>query len=249
MKSSRTKVIISLLTQNKKMDVRQLAQECNVSQVTIRKNLDELEEKGLVKRIHGYAQINSTDDINGRLAYHYEEKICLAQKASQLVQDGDTVMIESGSCCALLASILAEAKANLTIITNSAFIANYIRKSNVNINLLGGIYQKDSQCIVGPMLSQQVKNFHVKYFFVGTDGYSKTTGFTNKDQLRAQAVKDMSESCEELIIVTESEKFKQVGTIPMNIKKPTTVVTDSNLDQQTKEELTSKNIQIIQSEG
>lgn len=248
MKANRAAMIITLLTKNKKMDVVQLAKECNVSQVTMRKDLDALESKGLVKRIHGYAQISSTDDINGRLAYHYEEKLCIAQKAAQLINDGDTIMIESGSCCALLANTLAESKKNITIITNSAFIATYIRQSEVKIILLGGIYQKDSQCLVGPMLSQQVKNFHVKYFFAGADGYSKNTGFTNKDQLRAQAVKDMAESCDTFVILTESEKFQQIGTIPMNIEKQTIVVTDQNIDAQKKAELSQQKIQIIQSE-
>lgn len=247
MKTDRTATIISLLVQKQKMDVAELADLCHVSQVTMRKDLDALEERGLVKRVHGYAEISSTDDINGRLAYHYEEKTGIARKAAELVHDGDTVMIESGSCCALLASVLSETRKNITIITNSAFIADYVRKSDVNIVLLGGIYQKDSQCLVGPSILQQIRNFHVRYFFAGTDGYSKTTGFTNRDQLRAQAVRDMSQSCDEFVILTESEKFLQAGTVPMNIAKPTIVITDENLEDSVRKELEGENIQIRES--
>ena len=86
-------------------------------------------------------------------------------------------MIENGSCCALLADTLTATKKDLTIITNSAFIAEYIRgKSNFQINLLGGIYQQDSQVMVGPMILQCVENFFVDRFFIGTDGYSTKTG-------------------------------------------------------------------------
>ena len=230
MKKDRSSKILEILSQEKKVDVVKLAELCKVSQVTMRKDLDEMEEKGLVKRIHGYAEINDTDDMNGRLAYHYEEKMKIAKLAATLVNDGDTIMIENGSCCALVASILSQTKQNLTIITNSAYIADYIRKSNVNIILLGGIYQKDSQSLVGPMIHETCQNFHVKHFFIGTDGYSYRTGFTNKDQLRAQAVKDMADSAERVIIVTESEKFEHVGTVPMNIKdKDCLVITDNHL--------------------
>lgn len=67
--------------------------------------------------------------------------------------DGSTVMVESGSCCALLARELADTKERVTIVTNSAFIANYVRDStSVSCTLLGGSYQRDSQVMVGPLV-------------------------------------------------------------------------------------------------
>ena len=152
--------ILELLTKDNKIEVSHLAEELGVSQVTMRKDLDTLESKGVIKREHGFALLCSTDDINGRIAYHYEEKRKIAQKAAGLVSNGDTIMIENGSCCALLADTLTATKKDLTIITNSAFIAEYIRgKSNFQIDLLGGIYQQDSQVMVGPMILQCVENF------------------------------------------------------------------------------------------
>ena len=138
--------ILELLTKYEKIEVAALAEQLNVSQVTIRKDLDNLEQKGILKREHGFAILATTNDILGRLAYHYEEKTIIAKTAASLVHDGDTIMIESGSCCAILADTLTECKKNLTIITNSAFIADYIRrKSNCQIILMGGIYQQDSR--------------------------------------------------------------------------------------------------------
>lgn len=250
MKKDRSSKILEILTKEKKMEVCELAEELNVSQVTMRKDLDRMEEKGLVKRMHGYALINDTDDINGRLAYHYDEKLSIAKKASELVHDGDTIMIESGSCCALLAFVLAQTKQNLTIVTNSAYISDYIRHTNVNTILLGGIYQKDSQCLVGPMIEEAAKNFNVEYFFIGTDGYSERTGFTNKDQLRAQAVKDMARSCDKIVILTESSKFDAAGPVPMNLKNHSLIViTDADISGKTKKELQFHQIECITSGG
>ena len=242
-----TNKILELLTSEKKVEVSQLAEYLDVSQVTVRKDLDALEAKGIIKREHGYAVLCSADDINGRIAYHYEEKKKIALKAAELVSEGDTIMIESGSCCALLADTLTQLHKDLTIITNSAFIAAYIRgKSNFQIILLGGIYQQDSQVMVGPMVQECVSNFFVDYFFIGTDGYDSKIGFSSRDQMRAQAVRDMSHQAEQIIVLTESDKFSKRGVVPLNLKnKVKTVITDHSIDSSYIEELNNQNIQII----
>ena len=244
---NRDNKILELLTKNNKIEVSLLAEELCVSQVTMRKDLDELESKGIIKREHGFALLCSADDINGRIAYHYEEKRKIAEKAAELISNGDTIMIENGSCCALLADTLTATKKDLTIITNSAFIAEYIRgKSNFQINLLGGIYQQDSQVMVGPMILQCVENFFVDRFFIGTDGYSTKMGFTNQDQMRAQAVRDMARQAEEVLVLTESEKFSKRGIVPLNLKDQVkAVITDSEIDSFYEAELISKRIQVI----
>lgn len=141
--------ILELITENKKMEVTKLSQLLSVSQVTIRKDLIQLENSGLIVREHGFATLNSSDDINNRLAYHYDIKQRIAKLAVESIEDGETVMIESGSCCALVALEIAHTKKDVTIITNSAFIADYIRKvAKIRIILLGGEYQNESQVMV-----------------------------------------------------------------------------------------------------
>lgn len=243
----RSNKILEFLTHQNKMEVSLLSKKLGVSQVTIRKDLDALERKGIIKREHGFALLCSTDDINGRIAYHYEEKRKIAQKSSELICNGDTIMIESGSCCAVLADTLTTTKKDLTIITNSAFIAGYIRgKSNFQVILLGGIYQQDSQVMVGPMIRQCIENFFVDLFFIGTDGYNTKVGFTNRDQMRAQAVRDMAHQAGQIIVLTESNKFSNNGVVPMNLKDQVkTVITDANISDAVKAELESKKIHVI----
>ncbi|MCR5794030.1 MAG: DeoR/GlpR family DNA-binding transcription regulator [Solobacterium sp.] len=245
-KDSRLARIVSIIAERKQADVAELSGLLQVSQVTIRKDLDELEKKGLIRREHGFAHINNTDDIAGRLAYHYDEKMKIAVKAASLVSDGDTLMIESGSCCALLARVLADTKKNLTIVTNSAFIASYIRDAaSASLILLGGIYQNDSQCLVGPMIRDGAANYYVKHYFIGTDGWSLRTGFTNNDQMRAQAVRDMAASARDVVILTESEKFSAAGSVPLNVKdQPKTVITDGNIPEEAETALKNMGIRI-----
>ena len=205
---NRLEQIIQLVSQKKKIDVNSLSEQLKVSKVTIRKDLDKLESKGLLRREHGYAVLNSGDDLNVRLSYNYNIKRRIAEKAAELVQDNDTVMIESGSTCALLAEVLCQTKRNIKIITNSCFIANYIRQYNsCQIILLGGYYQPNSEVTVGPLLKEMVSLFHVNHVFVGIDGFNSNLGFMGKDMMRSEGVRYMAEIAEEVVVLTDSSKF------------------------------------------
>ena len=197
--------ILELLTEHERLEVAQLARELGVSSVTMRKDLDDLESRDVIRREHGYAG---------------------------LVASGETVMVESGSCCALLAQELASASMGVTMVTNSAFIAGYVRREpGAKTILLGGTYQNDAQVNVGPMVAQSAKNFCVDRLFIGVDGYMPNQGFTNSDQMRAQAVLDMAAQAQQVIVLTESDKFSRHGVVPMRLSgKIACVVTDDGLD-------------------
>lgn len=244
---ARTNLILEILAERTRVEVSQLALELGVSQVTMRKDLAELERRGLIRREHGYAVLRSTENVEGRLAYHYEEKLKIARRAAELVHDGDTIMVESGSCCALLADVLATQRRDVTLITNSAFIASYVRRAEgVSVVLLGGIYQRDSQVMVGPLVHECVGGFYVDLLFAGTDGFSDKTGFTNSDQMRAQAVRDMATHADRVVVLTESEKFQAHGTIPLALgDKPLTVITDARIDAESRDELARQGIELV----
>lgn len=247
--SKRAKQILELLTEAEanRLEVTTLASRLGVSPVTARKDLDELEQQGLIVREHGYALLRSPDDIRGRMAYHFEVKKRIAERAAQLVANGDTLLMESGSCCALFADVLTHQKRDLTILTNSVFIAQYIRgKANFQIILLGGIYQQEAQVLVGPLVQQTVQNFCVNQLFLGIDGYSHRTGFTNRDQMRAQAVHAMAQQAERIVILTESEKLRHHGIVPLDINQhPRTVITDAGLSPAIRSELEQQGVSVI----
>lgn len=249
--NKRQSQILDLLTQNKKLKVTELSDVLNVSQVTIRKDLSALEDSGIIVREHGYAKLNESDDINNRLAYHYDIKQKIAEKAVESIEDGETVMIESGSCCALVALEIAKTKKDVTLITNSAFIADYIRKTgNVRIILLGGEYQEESQVMVGPITRKCAEGFFVDKLFVGTDGFTKETGFTGNDYMRSEAVRDMAKQASNVIIVTDSVKFQQKGVVSLlDTKKVSYVYTDSKIPEDAEEYLVENNIKVIKTEN
>ena len=110
---------------------------------------------------------------------HHETKQRIARKAATYVQDGETLIIESGSTCTLFAYELAKIRQNITIITNSMYLASYVKDhNNIQIILLGGMLQPYGQSLVGPLTKEAVKAFHVDKIFTGTDGYSRAFDFT-----------------------------------------------------------------------
>lgn len=248
--SKRDSQILEILTSEGRVEVSRLSVQLGVSEVTVRKDLDALQTKGLVLREHGYATLSNPNDVGGRLAYHYEEKRRIAREAAKLVPDGGIVMIENGSCCALLARELADTKVGVTIVTNSAFIANFVRDSSgVHCILLGGMYQRDSQAMVGPLVRVCAREFFVDRLFIGTDGWVERAGFTNADQMRADAVRAMSESAAEVVVLSESEKLGQRGVIPMRMPdRRLTLVTDGGITPEWRATLERAEVSIIVAE-
>lgn len=206
--------LLEIVNELGRVEVNTLSERLKVSKVTIRKDLDLLEEKGLLMREHGFAVMVSSDDISNRLAFNHDVKRKIADLAAKLVENGETVMIESGSTCALLAEVLATNKRDVTIITNSAFIAAYIRECPyAKVVLLGGDYQTESQVAVGPVTRKCVEGFYVDKLFVGTDGFTEKAGFTGKNHLRTETVRAMAEHVNKVIVLTESSKFSERGVV------------------------------------
>jgi DeoR/GlpR family transcriptional regulator of sugar metabolism len=213
--SARQKIILDIIVREKRIDVAALAEMTGVSKVTLRKDLDRLEEKGIIRHEKGQVFPGSSDDINNRLTYHYDTKLKIARQACCLVEDGEAVMIESGSCCAILAEELTMRRREPRIITNSAFIAGFVRRlPQAKIVLLGGDYQNAAQVMVGPITRLCAQGFTVDKLFIGADGVSEA-GFTGKDHLRSETVRDMAKQANQVIVLTESEKFSKKGLVPL----------------------------------
>lgn len=227
--------ILTLLSsgRDKRIRVSELAELLEVSQVTVRKDLEELAKTGIVIREHGYAILSDTSEVYARLALRHELKRKIALRAAELVEDGETIMLETGSCCAILAEELTRTKKDLTIITNCAFTADYIRNiGSSQIVLLGGIYQREAQTMVGPLVGECASNFFVKRLFIGCEGFADNFGVTGSDQLRVQAVKDMARQAEEIIVLADHSKFERHGIVPINLgdRKPL-IISDSGLSE------------------
>ena len=245
MLNERQSKILQLLDRDSQTSVRELAVLLGVSSVTIRQDLNFLEGEGLLKRIHGGAVMKDADDIASRLGINYEKKLRIARKVATYIHDGETILIESGSTNALLARELL--KKNVTIITTNVYIARQFRKKEqARIILLGGMYQHESESLVGKITRYCIDQINYDKAFIGVDGYTSKTGFTLRDLFRADISSYIIKKSKEVFIVTDSSKFgKSELTNICNACDIHHVATDSDLDKQFIKEFRKAGIDLI----
>lgn len=244
--NDRQTAIVEYIAEHGKTEVNVLSEMLHVSKVTLRKDLNYLAERGVLRRERGYAVPSRPEDINYHMAFHFSRKQKIAQAAVNCVKDGETIMIESSSTCALLAEELAKKRQNITIVTNSLYLANYVRGySSIQIILLGGTLQPQSQSLVGPLTKEAVRSFHVDKMFTGTDGYSRDFGFTGDDLIRADTLQSMIAVAAKTYVLTTSEKFGQPGAVSfLKFENVHAVITDEGIPEEEKKYLESQGVQV-----
>ncbi len=246
MLNERQNRILEILGNNDQTSVNSLSQMLSVSSVTIRQDLNYLESEGLLKRVHGGAVLKDADDLVNRLGVNYEKKLRIAKKVSSFVNEGETILIESGSVNVLLARELFKIK-KVTIITTNVYIARQFRKNEqANIIILGGIYQHDSETLLGKMTKTCIDQINIDKAFVGIDGYTAEAGFTLRDLLRAEISSYIIQNAQDVFIVSDSSKFGK--TELTNICYPSDiqhVATDSDLTFDFQQEFKEAGIDLI----
>lgn len=227
--NSRQQIILQMVIDQGRVSVVDLAKTTGVSEVTIRQDLNLLEKQSYLRRTHGYAVPLDSEDVETRMMNNYALKRELAEFAASLVNNGETVFIENGSSNALLARTLADQK-DITIITVSSYIAHLLKETRCEVILLGGIYQKKSESMVGPLTRQYVQQVHFSKAFIGIDGWQPETGFTGRDMMRSDVVNAVLEKECEAIVLTDSSKFGAVHPYTMGpISRFSRVITDDRL--------------------
>lgn len=238
--------IFDIISKTPTVSVKELSLEMKVSEVTIRKDLSSLENEGLLKRTHGGAVQMASNSIEKRIMFRYEEKLKISKEAAKLVNDGETILIESGSTNAVLAKELSN-KSKIHIITNSLYIAESLKDNkNVKVTLLGGELQVESETMVGPLTKLCLSMIGVNKAFIGMDGFSEKLGFTCGDFSRAEVGKEMCLRAENVIILAESSKFDNVGMTPVvDISKVNMVITNKEISKNKLSILEKNNIKTI----
>lgn len=246
MLNSRQNRILKLLGSNEQASVLALSEKLNVSAVTIRQDLSFLEKEGLLKRVHGGAVLRDADDIENRLAIRYDQKLRIARRLAETVREGESVLIESGSANALLARELMK-KSHVRIVTTNVHIARQFRKNDgASVILLGGIYQHESESLVGPMTRYCIDQIHLDKAFIGIDGYTKESGFTSRDLFRAEISAYIIKKARESCVVSDSSKFGKTGLATIcRAADVKFVATDSALEEKYHNELLEQGVHLI----
>jgi DeoR family transcriptional regulator of aga operon len=248
---SRRKEILHILSDKGEVFVEDLIERFKVSGVTVRNDLDQLEQKNLLIRARGGAiKMETGVAIDQRVVdknrINFQEKSRIGRKASQLVLESDTIIIDSGSTTAEMVRNLPELQ-DLTVITNAMNIANQlITRPNINVIIPGGYLRKNSLSLVGPQAEKSLRNFNVDKAFLGVDGFDTKHGIYTPNVEEARLNEIMIEISKEVILLADSSKFtRRSFAFICSIDQINKVITDNGIKPDDKKRLEDAGVQVI----
>jgi DeoR/GlpR family transcriptional regulator of sugar metabolism len=211
--------ILEEIARNQMVKVAQLSERFGVSGVTIRRDLNRLEQMGLLKRVHGGAVAIPNAALGqshaAKMRRHIEEKERIGRAAAQLIREGERLIFDSGTTVVQVARNISGdllTSGNLTVITGSLPIVHELGTwKGVHLILLGGIYLPDYELVVGPQTIDNLEGLHADKMFLGTDGLTFSHGLTTANLLEAEVDRAMVKAASEVIVVADSSKIGVTG--------------------------------------
>jgi DeoR/GlpR family transcriptional regulator of sugar metabolism len=240
-----------LLSRRGMCDLDTLSAELNVSQSTVRRDVEMLEQSGIVERTHGgVIWLGDRSSSAGpyafhqRMTYQSDAKHRIARAASQLVQPGQTILIDGGTTTFYLAQELHGKP--LQIVTNSLPIANlFLNDEQVELVLTGGILYPRHGVLLGPMVETILATIHTKTLFLSVAGIHDGTLY-NQNMLLVQAEQRMMEQAQEIVLLADSGKFGQQALSRLcGLSEIDVVVSDDNLTPEQQEQVRAAGCELI----
>lgn len=223
-REERLQLIGERLGTNRKVYVEALAREFNVSPSSIRNDLAELEKRGLLKRTHGGAiaanrphsrMVTQKFSFEFRKTAEQAEKKAIGQAVANLIDDGDTLMIDGGSTTLHVARHLAD-KRNLTVITNAvSLLPDLMAIPDARIYVAGGWVEHRFETLLGDVTLAMLEHFRTAKAILGIDGVSTENGLSVTDPGVAAAKRKMMLLSDQIIIACDHTKLNQVCLIPI----------------------------------
>lgn len=242
--------IMERLNKSGQVDVTTLSQELGVSEVTIRNDLSRLEQKHMLVRARGGAfkidRVGMDFSIADKMEYHYEEKKKIGKAAAALVEDGETIILDSGTTTLEISKNLAEAQ-DLTVITNALNIASQLAENkNTNVIVPGGFLRKNSLSLVGTTAEDSFKNYFCDKLFLAVDGFNTIHGLSTPNVEEAHLNRTMIEIAKEVIVVADSSKFNRRSfAFIAPVSAVDIVITDAEITPEDKSNLENSGIRVI----
>ena len=244
--TTRERRILEMLVKDSSTSVGQLSKALDVSEVTVRSDLNALASKGFIIRTHGGAVPAFHPNILERQKTMPQEKELIAKKAAELVNDGDNIMISTGTTSSTISKYLI-GKGDIHVVTNSTYVLPFARiNPSLRVTFIGGEFNSASEGMTGPIAARELNKFRVKTAFVGTDGFSIDGGVSAHSMELADIVRKMSEQSDTTVLVTDSSKYGHTGFAHMlDIEDIDILVTDCGLKSEDREKLEKKSVKIV----
>jgi DeoR/GlpR family transcriptional regulator of sugar metabolism len=253
LREERKRKISQFIEENKKATVTELSELFGVSESTIRRDLEELDEQGVIQRAHGGAVVVERaapePPIIQRIAENEEKKRKIGKAAAELVRNGETVFLGSGTTTLEVARNLVK-RDNLTVITNALNIANlFAGKPNIAVIIVGGLLRHSELSMIGHITEQALKELHADKVIMGMRAVSIEEGLTSDYLSETMTDRTIIQFAPEVILVADHTKFGKVSTAYVApVGQITTLVTDAETDPALLSRLQEMGIQVIVAE-
>ncbi|WP_411736204.1 DeoR/GlpR family DNA-binding transcription regulator [Paenibacillus sp. M2] len=234
------------------MRVTELSERCGVTEETIRRDLDKLEQAGRLRRSHGGAvSVKYKEELQSEIPYperavaHAEEKRRIASEAVNMVEPGDRIALDASTTAWYMAAGLPNIP--LTVLTNSIKVAAELsNKEQIRVIATGGQLASKSLSFVGPLAERSLDAYHVDKVFLSCKGVHLTKGISESNELQALVKQKMIQIADEVILLADSSKFNiQAFTRVAEMSSVAKVITDQGVDEEQVSALIEQNITCI----
>jgi DeoR/GlpR family transcriptional regulator of sugar metabolism len=242
--------ILRLVRKHKAVKVNELSEQFEVTEETIRRDLDKLDKEGFLKKTYGGAVLQSL--VSEDESYYDREKVNIEQKrmiasyASQLIEDGETVFIDmSSSSMEVIKSIDPSKK--VTVITNSiSALKELSQLSHINLIGIGGTLEKTTLSMEGPMALKSIDNYYADKTLFSVRAISRERGVMDTRDQSAEIKKRMIDNAKQSILVADASKFDRSAMVRIiGMKDIDMVITEYEMDQDWKTYFKDNEIQVI----
>lgn len=246
----RRQTILDIVQKQRSVKVYDLSQQFDVTEETIRRDLEKLERDGHVKRTYGGAVISESTNtdlsVNVRETTNIEGKKKIAMKIAEYIQDGDTIMMDSSTTALYVIKNISNKK-NITIITNSLKIPNEVANhKNCEVILTGGTLKTSSLSFVGHWAEAAIEKYYVNKVIMSCKGIDSRLGISEPNEMEAEIKKKMISSSDVSILVADNTKFNKKSFIKsVELRNIDILITDEKLDAHWEELLQEMKIELV----
>ena len=209
----RKEVILNMLNENGVLYTHEIMKMCDVSEITIRRDLTELEAQGLLIRTHGGAVKSKAMEMlftyELKINQNRQNKEMICQVATQYIEEDDVIFIDCGTTLSLIAKFITKFN-KLTVITTSLpVISELIKHPNLRLSLIGGEIDIERQAIYGSIAENNIGLYHANKAFIGADGISLKKGLSSYDEKEGFITRKMMENSDEVLLLCDSSKIEK----------------------------------------
>lgn len=243
-------IILEKLNSDGQVDVNSLSEELGVSSVTIRNDLTHLERNQMLIKARGGAirldRVGIDFTLSEKEKYHLNEKKRIGKAAAALIEDMDTIILDSGTTTMEIAKNLTHLS-DATVITNALNIASQLTDhKNINIIIPGGLLRRNSHSLVGAAAEETFKSYFCDKLFLAVDGLSMQHGLSTPSVEEAHLNRVMIAIAKEVIVVTDSSKFnKRSLAYIADLTTVDKIITDSGIAPEQARKLEDAGIEVI----